>query len=146
MKLHALGEARLRQTQKSVTFDGTAGLGAVGTVSLFTVTGEVLVVALVPKCTTLLTEAAPTATLALGVTGSTALFIAATNATDIDAEEFWVDTTPDANGIAVPAALKDIAITDNIIGTVAAQAIDSGAIDFNLLWIPLSPGASVVAA
>ena len=135
-----------RIVTKTVTFTGAANLGAVGAVPIFTVTGEILVVALTPFCTVLLTEAAPTATLALGVTGSTSLFVAATNAVEIDANEFWVDTAPDANGIALPAALKDIVITDNIIGTVGAQAIDSGALRFDCLWLPLSAGSSVVAA
>ena len=131
---------------KTVTFTGAANLGAVGAVPLFTVTGEVLIERIVPFCTTNLGEAAPTATLALGVTGSTLLLIAATNAVDIDANEFWVDTTPDANGIAVPAALKDIAITDNIIGTVAAQAVNAGVLRVDVWWRPLSVTGNVVAA
>ena len=133
----------MKRASKLITFDGAAGTGAVGAVPIFTVTGEVLVVVMAPFCTTLLTEAGATATLALGVTGSTSLFIAATTATDIDANEFWVDTAPDANGIAVPAALKDIAITDNIIGTVAAQAVSTGAIRFNVWWMPLSSDGNV---
>lgn len=133
----------MRYASKSLTFDGTANKGAVGAVPIFTVTGEILVGVLVPFCTTLLTEAAPTATIALGVTGSTSLFIAATNAVDIDANEFWVDTTPDANGIAAPTALKDVVITDNIIGTVAAQAVSSGVIRFDLWYLPLSSNGGV---
>lgn len=129
---------------KTVTFAGTAGTGATGTaVPVFTVTGEVLVVALVPFCTTLLTEAAPTAVISLGVTGATALFIANTNSVDIDANEFWVDTTPDANGIALPAALKDIVITDNIIVTPATQNTTAGVIRFDLVYIPLSVDGNV---
>lgn len=135
-----------RFATKTITFTGAANLGAVGTVPLFTVTGEIIVVALVPWCQTDLTEAGATATLALGVTGSTALFIAATTATGIDAGEFWVSTTPTANGIALPAALKDIVITDNIIGTVAAQAVNGGVLRLDLLWIPLSSNAAVAAA
>lgn len=128
----------------TVTFTGAANLGAVGAVPLFTVTGEVLIERIVPFCTVLLTEAGATATLALGVTGSTALFIAAINAVDIDANEFWTGATPTANGIAVPAALKDIAITDNIIATVGTQAVDSGAIRFDCWWRPLSGDGNVV--
>ncbi len=57
-----------------------------------------------------------------------------------------LDTTPDANGIAVPAALKDIIITDNIIGTVAAQNVTAGVIRIDVVWEPLSGGGNVVAA
>lgn len=128
----------MRRVSKTITFTGAASLGAVGAVPIFTTTGEVMVVAMVPYCTVNLTEAGATATISLGVTGSTALFIANTTATDIDAGEFWVDATPDANGIAIPAALKDIAITDNIIGTVGTQAVNGGAIRFDVWFLPLS--------
>ena len=132
-------------TLKTVTFTGAAGAGAVGSVSLYTVTGEVLVVALVCICDTDLTEALATATVALGVTSSTALFIAATNSTLIDAGEFWVSTTPTANGIALPAAMKDIVITDDIIITCGAQNTNGGVLRFQLLWMPLSANGAVVA-
>ncbi len=141
-----IGGPRLQRTQKELAFTGAASLGAVGNVPLFTVTGEVLIAILVPFCTENLAEAAPTATLALGVTGSTSLLIAATNAVDIDANEFWVDTAPDPFGIVVPAALKDIAITDNIVGTVGAQNITDGTIRFDLYWAPLSTNGLVVPA
>ncbi len=131
---------------KTITFTGAANLGAVGAVPLFAVTGEVQIVALVPFCTTLLTEAGATATIALGVTGSTSLFIAATNAVEIDANEFWVDTAPDANGIALPAGLQNIVITDNIIGTVGSQNVTAGVIRLNCIYRPLSPDALVVAS
>lgn len=126
-----------RLATKTITFDGTAGLGAVGSVAIFTTTGEVLVEKIVPFCTTLLASAGG-GTLALGVTGATTLFVAATTATDIDANEFWIDNTPDANGVAVPAACSNIAITDNVIGTVAVGDITSGVIRFDVYWRPLS--------
>ena len=133
-----------RRGSKTITFDGTADLGAIGNVPLFTVTGEVVIAIIAPFCTTDLAGA--TATLALGVTGATTLFIAATTATDIDANEFWVDTTPDANGVALPAALKDILITDNIVGTVGTAAVSSGVIRLDIYWLPLSSDGNVVAA
>ncbi|MDP2325093.1 MAG: hypothetical protein Q8N51_13835, partial [Gammaproteobacteria bacterium] len=117
--------------------------------SLFTVTGEVLIVFLTPFCTTLLTlDGVPTdGTLALGVTGSPALFVAATDALAIDANEFWVDTAPDPFGVALPAALKDIIITDNIIATSAGtDNCNAGVIRFDVYWLPLSSNGSLVAA
>lgn len=133
----------VQTARKTVTFTGAANLGAVGAVPIFTVTGDVLVVRLVPVCTVDLTEALATATLALGVTNSTALFVAATTATAIDAGEFWVNTTSQADGFALPAALKDILVTQNIIGTVATQAVNGGAIRFDCHWIPLSADGNV---
>src|SRR5690606_7017665 len=97
-------------------------------------------------CSTNLADAGGTATLALGVTGATTLLIAATTAVDIDAGEFWVDNAPDAAGVAVPAALKEVAITADIIGTVATEAITGGVLRFDLYWLPLSADGNVVAA
>lgn len=130
------GSGLLRKVSKTITFDGAAGTGAVGAVPIYTVTGEVLVSAISATCTADLTGAA--ATIALGITGSTALFIGATTATTIDNGMFWVSTTPTANGIALPAACKDIAITDNIIGTVAVANVASGSVRVDVYYAPLS--------
>lgn len=142
--------AEPKLTHATLTFTGAANLGQTGTAAtLFTVTGEVEVIRLVPFCTTLLTlDGVPTdGSCALGVTGSTSLFVAATSSLVIDANEFWVDTVPDANGIAIPAALKEIAITDNIILTNAGtDNTDSGVIRFDLIWRPLSANGLVVPA
>lgn len=141
------GSGFLQYATKSVTFTGASGLGAAGsTTTLFTVTGQVLMALLVPFCTDGLTEAAPTATISLGVAGSTALFIAATNSVDIDTNEYWVDSTPDPNGVSVPVGLKDFAINGNVVAACAAQNTNGGTIRFDFYWMPLSPGATVVAA
>jgi hypothetical protein len=128
----------LRRISKTITFTGATDLGAVGAVPIWTTTGDILVVSLTPFCTVDLTEAGATATLALGVTGSTSLFIAATTATGIDAGEYWLTTTPGSVGLALPAALNNIVVTANIIGTVAAQAVNGGAIRFDCYYMPLS--------
>lgn len=135
------GRSGIRTETKSITFTGAANLGAVGTVPIFTITGSVLVT-LSSKCTTDLVSAGG-GTLALGVTGATTLFIGATTATTIDINEFWVSTTPTAAGLALPAAMKDIAIGANIIGTVATADITGGVIEFTCLWIPLGSGLVV---
>lgn len=135
------GAGSLRRTSFTKTYANTAGNGAIGAVTLFTVTGEVLIAYLTAFCTTSLTGA--TATITLGVTGKatvaqTPLFIAATTATGITSGLFWVDTAPDANGIAVPAALKDIVITDNILNDVAVADLTGGVIRYDCYWLPLS--------
>ena len=138
---------RNRIATKTITFDGSSGKGqAASNAVFFTVTGEVMILSVVPFCTTNLAEAAPTATIALGVVNSTSLFIAATTAVNIDAGEFWVDTAPDPNGVAVPAGLMDIAITQNIVAAVASQNVNGGVLRIDVIWTPLSSGASLVAA
>src|SRR3990167_11096002 len=118
---------KTRFASVTIAFDGTAGLGAVGSVPLFTVTGEVLIEYLVPYTVLTLTEALATATIALGVTNATALLIAATNAVNLVTGEFWSEATGGGTanaGVGLPAAgtsapqLKDVAVTSNIIATV----------------------------
>jgi hypothetical protein len=121
----------------SVTFTGAANLGAIGPVPWFTVTGAVLVEYLIGFCVLTPTSAGG-GTLALGVTGSTALFIAATTATGLVTGDTWMSATPNATGLAVPAALKQIAVVANIIGTVATGAITAGTVQLECYWRPIS--------
>jgi hypothetical protein len=137
-----------RLSRKSVTFDGTTGLGeAATTTTFFTVTGEILVVYLSPYVVGTLTQSGATPTLALGVTNSTALFIAATTATTLAIGEFWTEATGGgtaAAGIAIPAALREILVTSNIIGTVGGtNNINGGTLRLDMWWIPLSADAAV---
>ena len=130
----------------TITFTGATGLGAVGTVLVFTVTGVVITDRIFPFCTVDLTEAAATATIALGIPASTAGIIAATTATAIDVNEFWLSTTP---ATAVDQAAAGITRTwflaDTTINcTVATQNVNGGTLEFWLRYMPLSVGATVV--
>ena len=143
MKVLSFPTQDLIKVQKTLTFTGAAGLGAVGAVPLYTVTGEVLIAIIAGRCTVSLASAGG-GTLALGVTGATTLFIGATTGTAITTtDNIWASATPNAQGIAAPAALKDIIIDSNIILTVATADITSGAIDFTLYYLPLSPGSGI---
>jgi hypothetical protein len=126
---------------KTMTFTGAAGLGAIGNVPLFTVTGTVLIEKITAVCLTTLVGA--TATLALGVTGATALLIAATTATTITGNLIWSSATPSTGGVAVPAAMEDTVINANIVGTVATAAITAGVIRFDVVWRPLSANGGI---
>ena len=111
-----------------------------------------MVVAIAPFCTTDVTVdgGTGTATLQVGVANATTLFISATTPADIDANEFWVDTTPDPNGIALPAALKEIAITQDIqaevVNGAGTQKVNAGVIRIDVWWMPLSNDGLVKAA
>lgn len=136
---------------KTVIFDGTAGLGQAGTVAYFTVTGKVLIAFITPYCKGSLTQSAPTATIALGVTGNTTLICSAMNSEDLDLNEFW-DANGGAsqgvaNGLLLDIAQKDLTITDDILVTVGgAQDVTGGELEIVLYWVPLSSDANVVAA
>jgi len=131
--------------RKRITFTGAAGAGAVGSVTIFTMSsgGAALIGFITAHVQTSLTGAS--ATIALGVTGSTGLFIAATTATGLTtAAANWIDTTPDAAGVALPAAMKDIQIDASIINTIATQNVTGGVIDYTIGYIPIVPGATLV--
>ena len=139
-------------TRASITFDAGVGSGAVATgyVNLFSITGKVLVRAIMPYCVTDLTGAA--ATLALGVTGNTGGFVAATVGTTIDADEFWVTTTPTANLIALPAACKDIMVgasadpTPGIFLTIAVADVTGGNLAVTVFWDAITSGAKITSS
>jgi hypothetical protein len=125
--------------KKELTFSNDTG-----TVSLFTVTGDLLV-KIVPVCKTNVASAAA-GNIEMGVSGDTNAMIAATTGTDIDANEIWVDASPDSN-IEPMSTVREYIISnsDNVILTLSAQ-IDSGAITFYCYWSPLSDGATLTAA
>ena len=134
--------ADYRIARTSVTFTGAATLGAIGNVPLFTVTGAVLVKFIAGYVGT--TLAGATATLALGVTGSTSLFIGATTATNMTStNNIWTSTSPTAAGLALATAGKEILVTANIVGTVATAAVTGGVLTIFVAWLPLSSDGNV---
>lgn len=114
---------------------------AAKTTTLFTVTGLV-VVRLFAHVTTLLTGAS--ATLEVGTALNTAGLIAQTTATDIDANELWHDTSPDASVELVTVAPEKV-VGQNIIETVGTADITAGVIVYYLAWTPVSPTSLVVS-
>lgn len=127
----------IQTARKTITFSSTSGEQ-----TWFNVTGEVLVRFIVGFCTTDLVGGT---SISLGVTNSTSLFIGATTTTAIDTNEIWVSTTPTADGIAVPAACKDIAIEENIVSALVGT-ITSGVIEVTCMWMPISSDGAVAAA
>lgn len=137
----------IQRAIKTVAFDGTAGNGAVGTVAAFTVTGTVLCHFILVECTESLAEAAPTATITFGTASAPTLPLGATNATAIDAGEFWTsDSAPPAGAVRIDAIGNWIIANESFIFTVGAQAINNGTLRTVVLWEPLSADGSLVAA
>jgi len=115
-----------------------------GTITLFTVTGDVIV-RIMPICSVDLVSAAA-ANMELGISADTDAIIPSTLATDLTIKEIWVDASPTISIEAERFYLEFIISNgDDIILTLDAQ-IDSGSIDFFCEWEPLSVGASVVLA
>ena len=133
-RIKAAGGQRLLRAQKTLTLDGTSGNGAVGTVTIFTITGRVTIIDVETFCTGAMTGA--TGTIALGTASLPTTLVTTTTATDLTLNEFWLDATPTEVGLmASPAAVKDIKCSENIILTVAVAAV-SGAIMFTVWYAP----------
>lgn len=113
--------------------------------TVFTISG-VAIVRLLAVCTASLEG--DSATLEVGISGNTALLIAQTTATAIDANEIWHDNSPDASTelATVISASRILAAGQDIIGTVGTANITSGSIDFYLWVRPVSEDAGVVPA
>ena len=130
---------------KTITFTGAANLGAVGNLPIFTLTtnGAVLVRQSSVFCT--LTLAGATATLQHGVVGSLGLFNGvATTATAITTNTHWTAAaTVTAGGVALPATALNIAISANIVGTVAVSGITGGTLVYTVVYVPLTAGSSL---
>lgn len=128
------------KTTKSVTFTGAAGLGAIGDVNLFTVTGAVMLW-VVGYCTSDLAGASATVTLGHALSKNS--LIATTTATTIVASRVWADTTP-ASLDSTPSTR--VAVNTTILVEVAIANVTGGAINFYCFWRPLSDDGNVVAA
>ena len=124
--------------RKVIAFDGTTGNGEVGEVACFTVTGRVLITQLAAYCSELLAGA--TATVELGTDGNTAALIAQSTATDIDAGEFWHDSTPEAE---VSTPIVDKVVADDIVLTVATADVTDGTLIIEGYYLPLSPDGNM---
>ena len=118
---------------KAITYlAGTTG--AVGTTTLFTVTGDVAV-RVFGVCTDLLDETGATATIEVGVTNLTAGIIAQVSATTIIANEIWQDATP---ALIVDTLPSQLVVPNglDIIQTIAGNTIKQGLLTFYcaFLW------------
>lgn len=126
---------------KTVTFTGAAGNGAVGTVPLFTVSGQVLV-ALIAVCSTSLTGAS--ATIAVGNSTTSTRYLPQQTATNITAGKTWDLTGLVSAGTAPNTTPNQVAFdTEAIIATIATANVTGGVLTFYAYYKPLTSGATV---
>lgn len=119
-------------------------------VTAFTVTGDVLC-RVFGTVQTLVTSTLNNGTLAVGVTGLTTLFLGTST---MDGTQFgtgfvWIDTSPGAIAeLFVAANLVNVLVANgaDILITIATNSSSAGALTLYCEYIPLSVGASVVAA
>jgi len=114
-------------------------------ITVFTVTGDVVMAVVGVVKTTLTTSDAITAEL--GVAGATTAFIAqVADATGLTQNDIWHDASPDAT-IELESVWADRIVSNgqDVILTTTGTVTD-GDITFYCRWYPLSAGATVVAA
>lgn len=144
---------RLYRARKTIAFDGTAGNGAVGTVTVFTITGRVAVLYITAFCTENLTSD-PTpggATIALGTANRSAKFIGSTTAENLDINEWWVDGTPLTEAVNIinqttngaDPSQMNVVCSANIVVTVGTDDVTDGTIIFDVWYYPVTDGASL---
>ena len=135
---------------KAIAAAGTSFTTGNSPVALFTVSGVVLA-RVWAAITTGLTSTSNNGTLAVGVTGNTGAFIAATtmDGTNFPTGSIWAgDTSPTLKAEALSGgALNGVPVNNtNIIATIATNSATAGVITFYCEWKPVSAGATVVAA
>ena len=140
-----------RVVSKAIAAAGISLTTGASPVSLFTVTGDVKarVFAVV---TTALASTLNNGTLAIGVSGNTGGFMAATTAdgTNFATNTVWAgDTSPTLLGEVLSNGSLNWVLVGNgadIIATVATNSMTAGAITFYCEYIPLTSSSTVVAA
>jgi hypothetical protein len=127
----------------SITF-AAGTTGSVATHELLTVTGAVRLW-LMPLCTV---NVSGSGTIELGIDTDTDLYITTTNGTDIDAGEAWVDASPaEIGGNYSSLVLDKVVINGTDVGyEIKTDTLTGGTIVFHYAWVPISVGATVVAA
>jgi len=131
----------------------TSTLAGAATHSLFTIAGgEVLITALWGKCTTAMAGANTVNLQTNPTTGDT---VVVATATDLGTTDTAAGTTIGISGSdVVPAtalkaggkALQDIVVTTGAIEAAVTGAAADGVVEWYCTWVPLTVGATVVAA
>ena len=126
--------------ERNITFTASV-VGTVGTTALANVTG-VVALDVFGVCSSTLQGV--DGLIRVGTNLVPAGLIADTVATGIDINEIWHDASPDASIEATSIVGKNI-VTEDIIYTIGSTAISDGAIDFYIVWSPISDDGDVKA-
>jgi hypothetical protein len=139
-----------RQAQKALTTTAN------GNTTIFNYTGTILIHAIVGRVTTIMETKLQNTKLAIVSDSLTAVDICA----NVDLTAAAVGTmltitgtaanamVASANGALAPGQVSPVAITCTTTGIIrqVAGAANTGAITWSVLWEPVSPGATLVAA
>lgn len=139
-------------TEKTVTFDGTSGLGLSGTTTnWFTTSGGIIEIDSLNVYSVLTPVSAGGGTLNLGYTGSATRYQNATVASTLTTNKFWLSGgTADTAGrtlLNAQSQWRDVMVGSQTIRSAVATAdITGGTLTAVIRWRPLTSGAAVAAA
>lgn len=125
---------------KSITYAAST-TGATGATTLFTVTGTVAI-NVFGLCTASLTSGG-SATIEVGVSGSTAALCNQQTATDVDAHMAYHDAVLAIGG---QVAGHQHIVDQDVIQTIGTTTITGGSIAWYCWWVPISTNGDVSAA
>ena len=139
-----------RAPTKTIALTGAAGLGAVGDVTVWTITGRVIVCWLTAFCTEDLASAGG-GTISLGTASRVTKFLASITATTLDINEWWVDGSPLSEALNIinqttngsdPSQMNVVLSSDVIIDVLTADVTD-GTIVFDCWYLPITSNGSL---
>lgn len=124
---------------KAITYAALT-TGAVGTTTLFNVTGVVAVriFAIVSGV-----DLTGSGTLEVGISGNTPSLLAQVNATALDVGEIWTDNTP---ATVKAISTQNILSGTNVIQTIGTDTVTAGTVTYYCLWFPISTTGNVTSA
>lgn len=128
-------------------YDFAADTGGQAAYTVFTVTGEVLIHSIFGVCESAFTSGGA-ATIELGVSGNTAVFVAQTTATDLIANEIWHDASPTTTVEQIDLTGRSFVVTNgqDVDFLVGGADLTAGKVNLYCIWSPLSTDGNVVAA
>ncbi len=142
MRIHrGNNQVNLQHRRATITFANNSG-----TVTVFTLTGRVMVLAVAAFVTVDVVETGAVTGLEFGVTADPNLFILSANPSDLDANEWWTDASPQAGGVAMDDLQKDKLIAQDPILTITGGTdLASGTIVFDIWYLPITDDGALAA-
>lgn len=133
---------RLVHRRQTITFSNDSG-----TVDVFTITGRVFITALTAYCTTSLTETGDVTDLELGGATDPNAYVLSISPDALDINEWWQDGTPVGGSKQLDALQIDVVTDEDIILTITGGTdIATGVVVFDVWYLPVTDGATLVAA
>ena len=136
----------IKHERKTITFDSSDGNGAVGIVTAFTITGRVLVRRLSVFCPLELASPGSATTISLGVASDVDEFVNPAQAIAIDTNQWWIAGAVAPGAIQLGANMLDVAVSEDIIYSILAAAVDGGTLVCDVWYEPVTDDGALAAA